>query len=80
MVGVSEQICGSIPQKTSVTWTGAPRSPRFPVELVGVGEPHADFLTESRTSSHGWSHIQEIWVAPAYVGRKWFFRMLSAEG
>jgi hypothetical protein len=38
------------------------RSPGFPVELVGVGEPHAAFLTESRTRSHGWSHVQEIRV------------------
>src|SRR5271170_2222825 len=53
------------------------RSPEFPVELVGVGEPHAAFLTESRTRSHGWSHVQEIRVAHlprlavgAYMGRK----------
>jgi hypothetical protein len=32
------------------------------VELVGVGEPHAAFLTESRTRSHGWSLVQEIRV------------------
>jgi hypothetical protein len=38
------------------------RSPGFPVGLVGVGEPHAAFLTESRTRSHGWSHVQEIRV------------------
>jgi hypothetical protein len=38
------------------------RSPGFPVELVGVGEPHAAFLTERRTRSHGWSHVQEIRV------------------
>src|SRR5271170_8375040 len=38
------------------------RSPEFPVKLVGVGEPHAAFLTESRTRSHGWSHVQEIRV------------------
>ena len=38
------------------------RSPGFPVELVGVGEPHAAFLTESRTRSHGWSLVQEIRV------------------
>jgi hypothetical protein len=36
--------------------------PGFPVELVGVGEAHAAFLTESRTRSHGWSHVQEIRV------------------
>jgi hypothetical protein len=42
------------------------------VELGGVGEPHAAFLTENRTRSHGWSHVQEIRVAPAYVGRKWY--------
>ncbi len=28
-------------------------SPGFPVELGGVGELHAAFLTESRTRSHG---------------------------
>jgi hypothetical protein len=38
------------------------RSPGFPVELVGVGEPHAAFLTESRTRSHEWSNVQEIRV------------------
>jgi hypothetical protein len=38
------------------------RSPGFPVKLVGVGEPHAAFLTESRTGSRGWSHVQEIRV------------------
>jgi hypothetical protein len=38
------------------------RSPGFPVELDGVGEPHAAFLTKSRTRSHGWSHAQEIRV------------------
>jgi hypothetical protein len=32
-------------------WTGAPCSHGFPVELVGVGELHAAFLTESRTRS-----------------------------
>jgi hypothetical protein len=38
------------------------RSPGFPVELVGVGEPHAAFPTESRTRRHGWSRVQEIRV------------------
>src|SRR5271156_1704181 len=38
------------------------RSPGFPVKLVGVGEPHAAFPTESRTRSHEWSHVQEIRV------------------
>jgi hypothetical protein len=51
------------------------RSPGFPAELVGVGEPHAAFLTESRTRSHEWSNVQEIRVGmtkgegSAYLGR-----------
>ncbi len=35
----------------------------FPVELVGVGELHAAFLTESRTREPVWSLAQEIRVA-----------------
>src|ERR1700733_11424991 len=35
-------------------------TPGFPVELDGVGEPHAAFLIESRTLGHGWSHVQQI--------------------
>jgi hypothetical protein len=34
--------------------------PGFPVELVGVGELHAAFFTESRTREHVWSLVQEI--------------------
>ena len=37
------------PNGSTGNWTGAPGSPGFPVELVGVGELHAAFLTESRT-------------------------------
>src|SRR5271163_3264873 len=36
--------------------------PQISCEAVGVGEPHAAFLTESRTRSRGWSHVQEIRV------------------
>ena len=38
-------------------------SPGFPVDLVGVGEPHAAFLTESRTCEPVWRRVQEIRVA-----------------
>ena len=41
-------------------------SPGFPVELVGVGELHAAFLTESRTREHDWSRVQEIRVTRAF--------------
>ena len=34
--------------------------PGFPVDLGGVVEPHAAFLTESRTRGHGRSYVQEI--------------------
>jgi hypothetical protein len=44
-----EELCEN-PLKPHKTLTGAPR-PDFPVELVGVGELHAAFLTESRTRS-----------------------------
>src|ERR1700683_1371172 len=42
-----------------VHWTLTPIS----CGACGVGEPHAAFLNESRTRSHGWSHVQEIRVA-----------------
>jgi hypothetical protein len=32
------------------------------VELDDVAEPHAAFLTESRTRGHGQGHVQEIRV------------------
>jgi hypothetical protein len=32
-------------------------SPRFPVYLVGVGEPHAAFLNESRTRGRWWRPV-----------------------
>ena len=51
-------------------WTGAPRSPEFPVKLGGVGALHAAFLTESRTRGCVQGSVQEIRVARAYVGRK----------
>ena len=35
------------------------RYPGFPVELGGVGELHAAFLTESRTRAHGWGRAVE---------------------
>jgi hypothetical protein len=38
----------------------ADRGPGFPVELVGLGELHAAFLTESRTRELLWSLVQEI--------------------
>jgi hypothetical protein len=38
-------------------------SPGFPVEFGGVGEPHAAFLTESRTRGHVRCSVQEIRVA-----------------
>jgi hypothetical protein len=41
------------------------RSPGFPVELVGVGELHAAFLTESRTPEPVWTLVQEIRVIPS---------------
>jgi glycogen debranching enzyme len=44
--------------------------PEFPVELGGVGALHAAFLTESRTRGRVRGGVQEIRVAPAYVGRK----------
>ena len=44
------------------------RSPGFPVELVGVGESHAAFLTESRTRSGRWSRVQEIRVGMTKLG------------
>jgi len=50
-------ICWSISQKTM--WA----SPVFPVEIVGVGEPHAAFLIESRTRETIWCRVQEIRVA-----------------
>jgi N-methylhydantoinase A len=34
--------------------------PGFPMDLRGVVEPHAAFLAESRTRSHGGGHVQEI--------------------
>jgi N-methylhydantoinase A len=34
--------------------------PGFPMDLRGVVEPHAAFLAESRTRSHGRGHVQEI--------------------
>jgi hypothetical protein len=38
--------------------------PDSPVELVGVGEVHAAFLTESRTREPVWSLVLEIrWLA-----------------
>jgi hypothetical protein len=44
-------------QGRQIGWTEetvAPRRyPGFPVELVGVGEVHAAFLTESRTRGRG---------------------------
>src|SRR5271170_611583 len=42
-----------------VHWTLTPIS----CGACGVGEPHAAFLNESRTRSHGWSRVQEIRVA-----------------
>jgi hypothetical protein len=49
------------------------RPPGFPVELVGVGELHAAFLTESRRRELLWSLVQEIRVAirffPSAIGR-----------
>src|ERR1700691_5375496 len=42
-----------------VHWTLTPIS----CGACGVGEPHAAFLNESRTRSHGWSHVPEIRVA-----------------
>jgi hypothetical protein len=60
-------ICRSIFQKP---WWA---SPGFPVELGGVGELHAAFLTESRTREPVWSLVQEIRVArqirPTYAPR-----------
>jgi len=41
-------------------------SPGFPVEIVGAGEPHAAFLTESRTREAVWCLVQEIRVAPSF--------------
>jgi hypothetical protein len=38
-------------------------SPGFPVEFDGVGEPHAAFLTESRTRGLVRCSVQEIRVA-----------------
>jgi hypothetical protein len=43
------------------------RFPGFPVELGGAGELHAAFLTESRTLTLGWSHVQEIRVASSSI-------------
>ena len=43
--------------------------PGFPVDLGGAAELHAAFLTESRTCSLGWSHVQEIRVAALVQGR-----------
>jgi hypothetical protein len=37
--------------------------PGFPFELIGFGELHAAFLTESRTREPVWSLVQEIRVA-----------------
>src|ERR1700683_5309035 len=42
-----------------VHWTLTPIS----CGACGVGEPHAAFLNESRTRSHGWSHVHEIRAA-----------------
>ena len=39
------------------------RPPGFLVELVGVGELHAAFLTESRAREPLWNRVQEIRVA-----------------
>jgi len=39
------------PGEAHRNWTGAPRSPGFPVKLGGVGVLHAAFLTESHTRS-----------------------------
>jgi hypothetical protein len=54
------------------------RSPGFPAELGGVGEPHVAFLTESHTRSYGWGHVQEIRVGMTRVG--WCFQEELASG
>jgi hypothetical protein len=41
--------------------------PGFPVDIGGAGELHAAFLTESRTRTLGWSHVQEIRVASSSI-------------
>jgi hypothetical protein len=42
----------------------------FPVELAGVGAPHAAFLNESRTRGCWWSPVQEIRIrGPKTMGQ-----------
>ena len=45
-----------------LTQTLKPRreTPEFPVELGGIHEPHAAFLTENRTRNHGRCRFKEI--------------------
>jgi hypothetical protein len=53
MSGFRDRVRTVALAKLTRNWTGAPRSRGFPVELVGVDEPHAAFFTESRTRSRG---------------------------
>jgi putative intracellular protease/amidase len=51
-------------------------NPGFPVEVGGVGEPHAAFLTESRTREPVWCHVQEIRVKCATRKRRMNMKIL----
>jgi hypothetical protein len=48
---------------------GCPMFPGFPVEVLGVGALHADFLNEIRTRGYVQGCVTGNPVAPAYVGR-----------
>jgi hypothetical protein len=43
--------------------------PGFPVEVLGVGALHADFLNEIRTRGYVQGCVTGNPVAPAYMGR-----------
>jgi spermidine/putrescine transport system ATP-binding protein len=45
----------------------ARQAPGFPVEMVGAGEHHAAFLTESRTRDPAWSPVPEMRPGPRLI-------------